>query len=188
MNAMNAALEALWPARLDTGPATYEDIRERFDRLLRQAGVEPVAFSHVGIVVADVVQGLKQAADALGKAWLEAEPVWGEAFGCTIARRVEDGIEYELIQPEREGFLKRHLEEHGPGVQHLSFTVPDLGRALSDLLAAGAKMAVPGTWGGLHGSIAFVRPPEFAPLCLELCESAVPACGHKGVGDQGECR
>jgi methylmalonyl-CoA/ethylmalonyl-CoA epimerase len=165
-------IEALWPAAVRGAPLSYAALADAGADALRAAGVAPRAFSHVGIVVANVGDTLRELARTLGEAWGRAEPVWGEAFGCRIARHSHDGVEYEFIEPERDSFLRRFLREHGPGVQHLSFEVADLASALHALQGAGVERADPDVHQGLHGRIAFVRPEPLAPLCIELCEVA----------------
>ena len=167
---MKADIEALWPVTLDDRSLSYAELRSHMETALRDAGVTPERFSHVGFVVEDLGSAQRRLAQEVSEKWSTVAPEWGEAFGCHISRRVEDGVEYELIQPERESFLKRHLDQLGAGVQHLSFTVGDIGAALESLREAGAGMADPDVHDGLHGRVAFVRPAGLEPFCLELCE------------------
>jgi len=163
-------IAAIWPGRLDDRSATYAELRDGMEKALNEAGVSPVAFSHVGFVVDDVKAALRKLAQEVSSEWTEVRPEWGEAFGCHIARRVEDGCEYEIIEPVRDSFLKRHLARYGAGVQHLSFQVADINAGLAALKNAGAEMADPDLHNGLHGLVAFIRPAGFGGLCLELCE------------------
>jgi catechol 2,3-dioxygenase-like lactoylglutathione lyase family enzyme len=148
----------------------YSQLRDDLDAYLRAAGVTPRAFSHVGLVVSDVQAALKTLSEQVDPAWEGVEPVWGAAFQCHIARHVQDGCEFEYIQPVGESFLRRHLQAHGEGVQHLSFEVADIEGSLEALRTAGAEMADPDVHAGLHGKVAFVRPGAFGDLCLELCQ------------------
>lgn len=163
-------IESMWPVVLDEGPIGYASLRERMEDELRGAGVDPTGFSHVGFVVTDLRATLSRLALEVSPQWASVEPEWGEAFGCRIARRVEDGCELEFIEPQRESFLKQHLDRFGPGVQHLSFRVADLDASLNALKQAGAEMADPDVHDGLHGRIAFIHPAGLGGLCMELCE------------------
>jgi hypothetical protein len=167
---MSSAIEQIWPVSLQGAAVPYAALRERMAEALRASGVNPLAFSHVGLVVDDVRQALRLLAEKVSPEWSAVEPRWGEAFGCHIARREEDGCEYEIIEPVRESFLKVHLDTMGAGVQHLSFQVADIHSGLGMLTGHGAAMADPDVHRGLHGLVAFVRPEGFDGLCLELCE------------------
>ncbi len=165
---MIPAVEERWPL----GQGGYAATRERMADHLRRGGVEPRAFSHFGIVVRDAARALADLGEELGAPWTEAVSRWAGTYGCRIARVQTEGVEFELIEPVGESFLRRHLEEHGEGVQHLSFWVGDIAGCVESLRAAGDEMADPEIRRGLHGSVAFLRPEEFAPLCIELCEPA----------------
>ena len=166
---MNKTIESLWPVEFKGRTISYEDLVSHLTEFLTERGVEPSAFSHVGIVVADVAKATGTLANLLGGDWPKLESVWGEAFGCRIARKVDDGVEYEFIQPERESFLKDFLNQGGEGVNHLSFYVSDIETCLKSLCDSGA-MAEPRIHEGLHGRIAFT-PGILGPVCIELCET-----------------
>ena len=124
----------------------------------------------MGIVVRDVNAALRDLAVRVDPAWGMVQPVWGEAFGCHIARRVRDDTEYEFIEPVRESFLRAFLLQEGSGVHHLSFEVGDLNRCLDLLRSRGVPMADPVVRQGLCGPIAFVAPGRWGARCLELCQ------------------
>jgi len=174
---MHPTIEQRWPL-----PASYADALKKARKLLDKQGVAVTAFSHYGFVVPDVRDALAWLAAHVDSAWGDVPVEWGEAFGCEISRRTEPvpggdasggagGVEFEFIEPQRDSFLKAHLDAHGQGVQHLSFNVADLGAALA---ALAKEMIAPITpepvYAGLHGQIAFVRPQAVTPLCVELCE------------------
>jgi len=169
---MNAVIEQRWPAHPQADAESFAALRDRMQTYLQQHGVSVTAHSHFGFVVENVRDELKALAEQVAPPWADAKVEWGEAFGCEISRRVQDGVEYEFIEPQRDSFLQRHLRDVGAGLQHLSFNVADLDTALQRLRTAGVDMADPDVHAGLHGRIAFVRPEPFAPLCIELCEPA----------------
>jgi hypothetical protein len=147
-------------------PAQQEELAS----WLAARGVKVRGFSHVGIVV----ENLRQTLDALAltdASWAEAEPVWGEAFGCYIARNVVDDAEIEVIEPEKPSFLRTFLEGSGEGTHHLSFWVDNLEAALRRLKDSGTEMAYPEICDGLHGRIAFVNADCAGVQCVELCEA-----------------
>lgn len=164
------AIERIWPVSFENKTVSYTELQDGMSAALKDSGVQPVTFSHYGFVVEDLKDALQLLAGNVSPEWSRAPSVWAEAFGCHIARRTEEGCEFEIIQPVRDSFLKRHLDRFGAGVQHLSFEVSDIRRDLAALTTSGAELADPDVHKGLHGLVAFIRPAGFPRLCLELCE------------------
>ncbi|MEO3750979.1 VOC family protein [Streptomyces sp. B6B3] len=71
----------------------------------------------------------------------------------------------QIVQPLREGPVARHLDEHGEGLHHVCFAVPDLARSLDDLAESADQVFT----GGYGYPCAFLRrqPPGCA---IELVE------------------
>lgn len=165
-------IETRWPfLAADGPPVPYNTLRADVQAALGQRGVRPQDFSHFGIVVKDARRTLVELAKQ-DPAWFGVEPVWGAAFECDIARQIIDGVEVELIQPVGDSFLRDGLQQHGEGVQHVSFTVGDLEGTLHKLMESDGKMVHPDIVRGLHGRIAFVRLPLPVRADVELCEEA----------------
>lgn len=59
------------------------------------------------------------------------------------------GIQLELIQPlEGRSIFSDFLEEHGPGIHHIRFNIPNYEETVNTLLAAGIDLISSGT--GVH--------------------------------------
>ena len=169
-NSPRAPIESHWPIVGERGRSiAYDALRDQAAEALAARKVRVGPFSHFGIVVEEVRATITNLA-ADDPDWAGIEPAWGAAFGCSIARRVVDGVEYELIEPVEDSFLRAALRTRGEGVQHLSFTVRDLDAGLETLVDGGAAMVHPHVCQGLHGRIAFVHLPLSVPVDLELCE------------------
>jgi methylmalonyl-CoA/ethylmalonyl-CoA epimerase len=97
--------------------------------------VRPVLFDHIAIAVPRLA---------------DAEPILGgqlggrSTFGATTDEyrfwhwRYQGGGDLEVLEPAGEdGFLHRFLARRGPGIHHVTFTVPDLGDACTRARASG---------------------------------------------------
>ena len=102
---------------------------------MKKSWVKVRGFSHVGIVVENLRKTLDELA-LTDASWAGVAPVWGEAFGCHIARNVVDGAEIEVI----EDFLPRQLDDGEIAVaidKAVSSTgassIRDMGRVMGEL-------------------------------------------------------
>jgi hypothetical protein len=84
-----------------------------------------------------------------------------------------NGARLEVLEPRgADGFLHRFLATRGPGIHHVTFRVPSLGRACEGAVAHGFRIvgyddADPG-W-----AEAFLHPKEALGLVVQLVESRV---------------
>ncbi|HEX4033109.1 MAG TPA: methylmalonyl-CoA epimerase [Solirubrobacteraceae bacterium] len=128
--------------------------------------------------------------DHVGIAVTELEPAiaaYGERFGMGLVHREvlsEHGIEaallsagasrIELLAPYgEESAIGRFLENRGPGMHHVAYTVADIDAALDELRSRDVELidAAPRP-GMLSSRIAFVAPKEAAGVLTELVEVA----------------
>ncbi len=143
------------------------DGREREPRAPRRTGgAGKLELDHVAIAVRsfhDVVPLLER----LG------------GVAATPPRRVESqGVEVcfvgsvELIRPlAAEGGVARFIERRGPGLHHVAYRVPDLGRVMTELKAEGCEFTsdAPMTGAGGH-RIAFMHPRSAGGVLVEFVE------------------
>ncbi len=112
-------------------------------------------------------------------------PVFETLLGCRAASEevVEDqkvrvavfqlaGSRIELLEPTRtDSPIARFIAKRGPGIHHLTLTVPDLGAALAHLAERGIELVDREPRVGAGGErIAFLHPKSTAGVLIELVE------------------
>ena len=89
--------------------------------------------------------------------------------------RYANGARIEILQPwetEANPFLRRFLDQHGPGPHHLTFKVPDLVGALDAARAAGyAPVGV--DLSHPEWMEAFIHPRQATGIVVQLAQAAV---------------
>jgi methylmalonyl-CoA/ethylmalonyl-CoA epimerase len=130
----------------------------------------PYNLDHVAIAVHDLDAAITEFA-----ALYQAEPISREVVaeqGVEEAMIAIGGSQVQLLQPlAADSPVGRFLNEHGEGLHHVAFAVPDLEAALEHLQTTGARLVdgEPRTGGG-GNRIAFVHPAAFAGTLIELVE------------------
>jgi methylmalonyl-CoA/ethylmalonyl-CoA epimerase len=130
----------------------------------------PYNLDHVAIAVHDL-----DAAITGFSAQYQVEPISREIVaeqGVEEAMIAIGGSQVQLLQPlDADSPVGRFLGEHGEGLHHVAFAVPDLEEALEHLRTTGARLVdeEPRTGGG-GNRIAFVHPAAFAGTLIELVE------------------
>ena len=130
----------------------------------------PYNLDHVAIAVHDL-----DAAVAEFEMQYNAVPVSRETVGeqgVEEAMIAIGGSHIQLLQPlQQDSPVGRFLANHGEGLHHVAFAVPDLEAALEHLESTGAKLVdeTPRIGGG-GNRIAFVHPAAFAGTLIELVE------------------
>lgn len=118
--------------------------------------------------------------DALGWARrlrreLGAVPICGEVleefrYLLLYVGTADEGGRLELLEPVGDGFLRRFLKARGEGPHHLTFTVPDLEEAVSQVRSLG--MTVVGeSYGNPAWREAFVMPDAVHRTVIQLAQS-----------------
>ena len=102
---------------------------------------------------------------------------------ATPPRRVESqGVEVcfvgsvELIRPLAEGNgVARFIERRGPGLHHVAYRVPDVGKSMNGMKAEGYVFTSDAPMRGAGGHrIAFLHPRSAGGVLVELVEEAGP--------------
>ena len=92
--------------------------------------------AQVGVIVEDIDKAIEAFSNDFGVTeWnhLDINETFGELLvdgepamlNIKVAINTEFGIEIELVQPTGEGKYMDWLREHGPGVHHMAFTMPN---------------------------------------------------------------
>ena len=123
---------------------------------------------HIGIAVKDLAAALAFYRDALG---LEIEPPEEVASQHVRAHFVPVGeSKLELLEPTApESAIARYLDKRGPGLHHITLRVEDIGAAIAQLKARGARLVDEAPRPGAEGSlIAFIHPAATHGVLIEL--------------------
>src|SRR5947208_6468703 len=123
---------------------------------------------HIGIAVKDVAAALAFYRDALG---LEIEPPEEVASQHVRAHFVPVGeSKLELLEPTApESAIARYMDKRGPGLHHITLRVEDIGAAIAQLKARGARLVDEAPRPGAEGSlIAFIHPAATHGVLIEL--------------------
>lgn len=127
---------------------------------------------HVGIAVKDIGAALAFYRDALGLEIEAPEDVLSQHVRAHFVPVGESKL--ELLEPtSAESAIAKYIEKRGPGLHHITLRVDDIGAALTQLKARGARLIDeqprPGAEGGL---IAFVHPAAAHGVLVELKQAA----------------
>ena len=102
-----------------------------------------------------------------------------------VQLRFPGGAKIELIDPSPgDNFLRRFLDQHGPGMHHITFKVPDLAAAVEAVRRAGYEVI-----GENHDAPdwkeAFIHPRSAHGVLIQLAETPYDE-GEPGSPIQGE--
>ena len=125
--------------------------------------------NHIGIAVHSIEEALPFYRDSLGMTLKGTEEVPSQKVKVAFLAIGESKIE-QLEPTSPESPVAKFLEKSGPGVHHVAYGVPDVEKAIAQLIAAGARMidAVPRA--GAHGAkIAFIHPKSSGGVLTEIC-------------------
>lgn len=145
-------------------------------------GLQLPPLNHIGVVVHNRDATIRRYQDALGigkfetydrhfeEAWLRGEP-------CPTSLRIGFGqmgpVLFEVIEPlEGPSLHREFLEQHGEGIQHLAFVVPDLDGNLDHLAKNDMQLLFRANVPGRSGSIAYVEGGPASNVLLELIQDS----------------
>ena len=131
---------------------------------------------HIGIAVRDLDAALAFYRDALGLeieaseevprsacariSFQSAKPAWS----CWKRRRADSPI-------------ARYVDKRGPGLHHITLRVEDIGAALAQLKARGARLIDEQPRPGAEGAlVAFIHPSSAHGVLVELKQPATTIC------------
>ena len=125
---------------------------------------------HVGIAVASLGQAVPIFEKLLGRPPEPEEVVEEQRVRVSSFSLGESRIELlEATSPD--SAIARFIAKRGPGLHHLTLTVPDLAKALAELEASGVRLIdrQPRIGAG-NERIAFLHPSSTAGILIELVE------------------
>jgi len=125
---------------------------------------------HLGIAVESLEAAIPVFETLLGKEPASRESVDDQKVRVAVFEVGESRIELlEASAPDSP--IARFMSKRGPGIHHLTLTVPDLARSLRDLEAKGVRLIdrEPRVGAGKE-RIAFLHPSTTAGVLIELIE------------------
>jgi methylmalonyl-CoA epimerase len=129
-----------------------------------------VQLDHVGVAVTDLKKALERWRLILGPATSEPEEVPSNRVRVVFLEAGESHI--ELLEPTSpESPVARFLASRGEGIHHLAFRVPNVDRALNDLVRRGERVVDQTGRPGARGRrVGFAHPSAFEGVLVEFVE------------------
>ncbi len=132
-----------------------------------------VALNHIGIAVADLPQ-VRKLFSILGLSVAGSENVPDQGVRTHFLRLPIDQTQLELLEvTDPQGTVAKFIEKRGPGIHHLSFTVPKggLDPLCQKLKSEGYKLIYEAPRAGAHGMrINFIHPVAAGGMLIEVME------------------
>src|SRR5215470_16466808 len=115
---------------------------------------------HIGIAVANLEEALAFYRDALGLDIGTAEEVGSQRVRATFVPLGTGQAAIELLEATApDSAIAKFVARRGPGLHHITLRVDDLGAALAQLKARGARLADEQPRAGAEGAqVAFIHP------------------------------
>lgn len=125
---------------------------------------------HIGMAVKSLDETLKFYEDILGLELQGTEVV--EEQKVKVAFLPVGDTEVELLQStDPEGPIAKFIEKKGEGIQHIAFRVPNIEKAIAELVGKGVRMIDEKPRYGAGGAkIAFCHPKSTNGVLVELSE------------------
>ena len=163
-------IESRWPAAVGGRHISFAVLQEQMQTFLADSSVDVQSFSHFGIVVGDIDAALMWLGELIDFGHREIKKDWVESYKVYVARTRLNATELELIAPAGKSFFAEFVRDHGEKLHHLSFQVADIDNCLEALGARRVDLVDKKARSGSHGKVGFLKPREFEPLYLELCQ------------------
>ena len=138
----------------------------------------PIRVDHVGIAVESIADA-EPVLTALGCERLTEESVEGRFRWAYY--ELGNASRLELIEPEVDGFLTDFLDEHGPGLHHVTLEVADIERVIETCEAAGLRVVDRTRFD--EWTEAFVSPRNATGTLFQLMEYHEGYANERPVGD-----
>jgi methylmalonyl-CoA epimerase len=134
---------------------------------------------HIAVAVRNLEESLSRWAVLFGARRSTIEDLPERGVRLAHLRFVE-GPEIELIEPLGDASpVAKFLESRGEGIQHFTFEVDDIAKAMRDLSRAGLKFVSDAPQKGAEGDlVAFVHPKCLNGVLVELRQ------GHPSGGEK----
>jgi methylmalonyl-CoA/ethylmalonyl-CoA epimerase len=124
---------------------------------------------HVGVVVANLDDGLKFWRDTLGLRFIKSAVVQDQ--GVKAALLDAGGSEIELLEPiNPDGGVGKFLARRGGGLHHVCFESDDVDAELEAARAKGIQLIDQKPRKGLAGMICFLHPKATRGVLVEYAE------------------
>src|SRR5438876_6521638 len=128
---------------------------------------------HVGIAVKDLPAALAFYRDALGLEIEAPEDVLSQRVRAHFVPVGESKLEL-LEATAAESAIAKYVDKRGPGLHHITLRVDDIGAALAQLKARGARLIDEQPRPGAEGAlVAFIHPSSAHGVLVELKQSQV---------------
>jgi methylmalonyl-CoA epimerase len=126
---------------------------------------------HVGIAVSDLANALKRWRAILGPPAREPEEVPSNRVRVCFLEAGEPHV--ELLEPtDPDSPVARFLTTRGEGLHHVAFRVPNVDRALDDLVRRGERVVDRTGRPGARGRrVGFAHPSAFGGVLVEFVEA-----------------
>jgi methylmalonyl-CoA/ethylmalonyl-CoA epimerase len=129
---------------------------------------------HLGIAVESLDAAVPIFEKLLGQKASPPEEVPDQKVRVAVLNAGESRIEL-LESRAPDSPVAKFLDRRGPGIHHLTLTVPDLARALNELESSGFKLVDSKPRAGAsQEKIAFLHPSSTAGILIELLEEHRP--------------
>src|SRR3989442_16010840 len=126
---------------------------------------------HVGIAVKDLPAALAFYRDALGLDVEAPEDVTSQRVRAHFVPVGESKLEL-LEATATDSAIAKYVDKRGPGLHHITLRVDDIGAALAQLKARGARLIDEQPRPGAEGAlVAFVHPSSAQGVLVELKQS-----------------
>ncbi len=130
----------------------------------------PSKIHHLGIAVESLAEAIPVFEKLLGQKPCSQEEVVDQKVRVAVFEAGESRIEL-LESTASDSPVARFLNRRGPGIHHLTLTVPDLEQALAELEQSGFKLVDKAPHAGAaQEKIAFLHPSSTAGILIELLE------------------
>lgn len=124
---------------------------------------------HVAVAVHAIKPALRLFRDALGGDYLMGGDETGEWRWFQL--RYPGGGKIELLEPLRDGFVKRFLEKRGEGMHHITFKTDDINAAITHISSLGFELVNVNT-DNPYWKEAFFRPSGAHGTLIQVAQSA----------------
>jgi len=144
--------------------------------------MKTIAFDHIALAVPRMADAGAVLAGVLGGTPDYGSPSVAYTFGQW---RFDDGGRIEVLEPRGEGgFLRRFLEQRGPGIHHVTFKVPSLPEARARAERHGYEV-VGYNDSNPQWSEAFLHPRQALGIVVQFAASSggeIPSCWQPPQG------
>jgi methylmalonyl-CoA/ethylmalonyl-CoA epimerase len=142
------------------------------------AGIGLRRIDHIGIAVADLDQAIEFYQRVFGMRCVHieenAEQGVREAM-MSVGPNAEGGRVQLLAPLSRSSAIARFLDQSGPGIQQVAYTVTDLDATSAELRSRGIRLLYQAAQRGTAGSrVNFVHPRDAGGVLVELVEPPAP--------------